>query len=241
MKYFDFTAALPAENLACDEALLDLCEAGKTGEILRFWEPKTHFVVLGYANQAAREANLETCQAGKIPVLRRCSGGGTVLQGPGCLNYSLVLMVPEIPASPMSSIASANEFIMHRHQAALQGLLKRPVRIAGHTDLTVANLKFSGNAQRRHQRAFIFHGTFLLNFDLSLVERFLPLPSKQPTYRENRSHGSFLTTLNIPATDVKIALKNAWEATDVLTDSPAAQIKELSETKYSRSDWNFKF
>src|SRR5262245_44929423 len=93
MKYFDFTCPSPVENLACDEALLDLCERGGEGEILRFWEPQTPLVVLGYANQAAREVNLEACRAAGTPVLRRCSGGGTVLQGPGCVNYSLVLEI----------------------------------------------------------------------------------------------------------------------------------------------------
>ena len=56
MKLCDLTLATPEENLACDEALLDLCEAGHSGDILRFWEPSRHFVVLGYANKAAREA-----------------------------------------------------------------------------------------------------------------------------------------------------------------------------------------
>ena len=59
--------------------------------MLRFWEPNKPFVVVGYANQAAREVDLEACRKLGIPVFRRCTGGGTVLQGPGCLNYSLDL------------------------------------------------------------------------------------------------------------------------------------------------------
>src|SRR6266404_876476 len=104
MKYIDLTLGTPAENLACDEALLNMCEEGLEGEILRFWEPKETFVVVGYANQAAREANLEACRAGNVPVLRRCSGGGTVLQGLGCLNYSLA----DVKAA-LRNIWSSNE------------------------------------------------------------------------------------------------------------------------------------
>ena len=89
MKGCDLTLPTPEENLACDEVLLDICEAGRLEGVLRFWEPAQHFVVLGYANRAAREANLEFCRSAGIRVLRRCSGGGAVLQGPGCLNYSL--------------------------------------------------------------------------------------------------------------------------------------------------------
>ena len=59
MRCLDATLSTPGANLACDEALLDLCEAAGGGEgILRFWEPSEEFVVLGYSNRAAREARL---------------------------------------------------------------------------------------------------------------------------------------------------------------------------------------
>src|ERR1700722_5119085 len=141
MKYFDFTFPTPAENLAGDEALMDLCENGLEGEILRFWEPKAPFIVLGYAHQAAREGNLEACKKEGIPVFRRCSGGGTVVQGPGCLNYSLILRMDD---GPLRSITGTNKFIIERHGAALEPLLKAGVQIQGHTDLALENLKFSG-------------------------------------------------------------------------------------------------
>src|SRR5688572_6131078 len=93
MRWLDLTFPTPAENLACDEALLDLCEAGFADEVLRFWESPTHFVVVGYGNKVDSEVEVAACRADGIPILRRCTGGGTVLQGPGCLNYSLVLRI----------------------------------------------------------------------------------------------------------------------------------------------------
>src|SRR5262245_29464931 len=93
MRLLDYTFPTPEENLACDEALLDLCEAGHAPEVLRFWEPSSHFVVVGYANRIADEVNVTECRTRGIPILRRCSGGGTVLQGPGCVNYALVLRI----------------------------------------------------------------------------------------------------------------------------------------------------
>jgi lipoate---protein ligase len=238
MKYFDFTFPTPAGNLAADEALMDLCENGLEGEILRFWEPETPFVVLGYANQAAREVNLEACKKEEIPVFRRCSGGGTVVQGPGCLNYSVIL---RMDAGPLRSITGTNKFIMERHIAALQPLLKAGAQVQGHTDLALQNLKFSGNAQRRLRNCLIFHGTFLLNFDISLIEKLLPMPSKQPCYRENRSHADFLTNLKLPPADVKLALRRIWNAEEALTNVPVEKIHELVSARYSRDEWNFKF
>src|SRR3954462_13945637 len=109
MTYCDLSLPSPEENLACDEVLLELCEQGQAGELLRVWEPSQYFVVLGYADKMSTEVNLTFSEANAIPILRRCTGGGTVLQGPGVLNYSLVLKIGE--SSPIHSIPATNNFI----------------------------------------------------------------------------------------------------------------------------------
>src|SRR5437899_12097636 len=143
--FCDLTFESPAENLACDEALLDWCEAGQAAEILRVWEPSKAFVVLGYANRAASEANLSFCQKNNIPVHRRCTGGGAVLQGVGVLNYSLILRTAG--NGPYHSIGATNNFVMQRHRAACAELLNAPVEIKGHTDLAIKDVTFYRNAQ----------------------------------------------------------------------------------------------
>src|SRR5882672_8728147 len=112
MNYLDFTLPTPAENLACDEALLNWAEQRGGPGIVRFWESPQPFVVLGYANKVKEEVDLAVCRELRVPILRRCSGGGTVLQGPGCLNYALVLKIDE--DSPLQSIAGTNSFVMRR-------------------------------------------------------------------------------------------------------------------------------
>jgi lipoate-protein ligase A len=250
MKLLDLTLPTPAENLACDEALLDWCEDENSAEILRFWEPREYFVVVGYANKISTEANAVACAENQIPILRRCSGGGTVLQGPGCLNYSLILKISE--HEPLQSISSTNRFIMERNRSALETLFTQHatrntnLSIAGHTDLTLNSQlstlnKFSGNAQRRKKHFLLFHGTFLLHFNISLIEKFLPVPSKQPDYRCKRTHSDFLTNLDLPADSVKSALREAWHADKPLKNLPRERIQLLSRDKYVTKEWNFKF
>jgi lipoate-protein ligase A len=239
MKLCDLTLPTPAENLAGDEALLDLCEAGGGDELLRLWALPQYFVVLGYANQAAREVNLPCCRKLTIPVLRRCTGGGTVLQGPGVLNYSLILRIDG--SGPFHSIPATNQFILQRHRDALAGLLPAPVEARGQTDLAIGSLKFAGNAQRRRRRFLLFHGSFLLHLDLELLEQILPLPSRQPDYRSNRSHAEFLMNLNLPGHAIKAALSKAWNATAPLDPIPFDQITLLAREKYARDEWNLKF
>jgi lipoate-protein ligase A len=239
MKHCDLTLPSPEENLACDEVLLELAEEGLGGEVLRFWEPIEYFVVVGYANKAAAEANLAFCESNEIPVLRRCTGGGTVLQGPGILNYSLVLRV-DGPA-PLQSITAANRFILNRNQTTLATLLRAPIEMCGHTDLAVGGLKFCGNAQRRKKRFLLFHGALLLNLDIDLLEKVLPMPSKQPDYRLNRSHSEFLMNLRVPASLIKAALLKAWDAAEPLADIPSARVTLLAREKYLLDEWNLKF
>ncbi len=121
MTALEFPPLQPAEILAAEEVLLDAAEAGIIGETLSFWESTQHFIVLGYGNKAATETNQSACERLGIPILRRISGGGTVLQGPGVLNYSLVLRAAE--GTPLAGISGANQFIMQRNAEALTQLL----------------------------------------------------------------------------------------------------------------------
>ena len=244
MKLLDLTLPAPAENLACDEALLDWCEDGVGEEVLRFWESRQYFIVVGYANKVASEVNAAACRTNGIPVYRRCSGGGTVVQGPGCLDYTILLKITE--DGPLRSITSANRFIMERNRAAIESLCPgsrtsnaRPhIAVRGHTDLCLDDLKFSGNSQRRRKHFLLFHGTFLLNFDLSLVSEVLRMPSRQPDYRKERSHASFLTNLNMPAKSVKAAMKWAWDANSPLNNPPLERTAVLVRDKYATPAWN---
>jgi len=239
MKLCDLTLGTPEENLACDEVLLDLCEAEGSEELLRLWALPRYFVVLGYANKATTEVNLPFCRQYGIPVLRRCTGGGTVLQGPGVINYSLILRTDD--SRPCHSIPATNKFILERHRDTVARLLMAPVEWRGQSDLAIGGLKFAGNAQRRRRRFLLFHGSFLLHLDLSLVEKALPLPSRQPDYRVNRTHSDFLINLNVPVQTMKAALIKAWDAQGVLDPIPWDQITFLAREKYGLDEWNLKF
>lgn len=237
MNFCDLTFPIPEENLACDEALLDLAESGLGGEILRFWEPSDFFVVVGYANKVAEEVHQVFCESNGIPIFRRCTGGGAVLQGPGVLNFSLVLRAE----AELHNIPAANRFILRRHQSALAEMLSAPVEIKGHTDLAIGGLKFSGNSQRRKKRYLLFHGSILIDLNIEMVEKTLLFPSREPEYRLGRSHSDFLLNLKLPSELVKSALRKRWDAAQPLREIPAAHIASLGREKYSRPEWNHKF
>jgi lipoate---protein ligase len=238
MRFVDHTFDRPEDNLACDEALLDLASEEGHDNILRVWEPHSCFVVVGYANVVHREVNTAECLTAGIPVLRRCSGGGAVLQGPGCLNYALVLHIER--ESALRTISGANEAILRRHVHALQHILPASPEIRGHTDLVLNDRKFSGNSQRRKGQHLLFHGTLLYGFALDQIERFLPLPSVEPEYRQRRPHSSFVGNLDVSRNKLLSVLQQAWNVHAQMEDLPDDRIATLSRERYGTRAWTYR-
>jgi lipoate-protein ligase A len=238
MNVFDHTYSSPAANLACDEWLLDQCDQGYIGDSLRFWEATEPFIVLGYANHYRAEVNLEFCREKKIPILRRCSGGGTVVQGPGCLNYALALRIPD--SGPLTHIGQTNQHILAQHRKALQPMLGQPVSIEGTSDLALLGRKISGNAQRRRKQALLFHGTLLYKADLALIGAALLLPPHMPDYRQARGHEDFLAICPAERDALVKALARIWNAKTSLPPPGQAELAPLINERYARDEWNLR-
>src|SRR6185503_13795422 len=81
MHVLDLTLPRLEENLALDEALLLAAEAGGP-DVLRFWEWTGPGVVIGAGGRWREEAQVEACESDGVPILRRSSGGGSVVLGP---------------------------------------------------------------------------------------------------------------------------------------------------------------
>ena len=225
----------PLENLVCDEVLLDLCDSGAVESALRFWESQEYFVVLGYGNNLEREVNRAACLHRGTPVFRRCSGGGAVLQGKGCLNYSLVISLTAHAA--LTTVDGANEFVMQRHRKVMEKLIAAPVFVQGHTDLVAYDCKFSGNAQRRRKSSLLFHGTFLIDFEIPLMDRLLLIPSREPSYRLGRSHSRFARNLRLTREQVVDALCEHWEAEEELESFDFASVQSGALARRGERRW----
>jgi lipoate---protein ligase len=203
---FDHTFLNPEENLKFEETFLGTIDDMKLDvTLLRFWESTSYFVVLGRSNKSNTETFEALCNKNGIPVLTRCSGGGTVLQGPGCLNYAFIKTFDNYT----SDITKTNDFVMSTIKT---GFLNAGlnVEVNGFTDLTIGNKKFSGNAQKRKRQTLLFHGTILYNFDLNKISEYLQYPSKSPDYRQNRDHSDFLTNIDMAPVMIKKTISDAF-------------------------------
>lgn len=241
MHYLDLTVKSPEGNLALDEALLDYCDGGHfDGEILRFWESEVPFVVLGLSGRVSEDVNVTYCNKMGYKILRRPSGGGTVLQGPGSLNYAFILKIERAPA--FASINAATQAILTAQKSALKPLAATgDIQIEGISDLTLDGKKFSGNAQRRKRHYFLFHGTLLYNFNLEEIERSLKLPPKRPAYRDSKSHMDFLCNFRAEKDSLKNQIKDFWKASQPFKGLSPSLMTQLIRDKYSQESWNYKF
>jgi len=245
LRLLDLSLNAPAGNIALDEALLNFCHAeseqGAASGTLRFWESAAPFVVLGVSGKLREEVDLEACARGGVPIIRRASGGGTVVQGPGCLNFALILPLTDHPE--LRDLTRSYRAILERVAAALEvpGL-----ELQGTSDLALGGLKVSGNAQKRTRHAVLHHGTLLYAFDVGSVAAWIREPEKQPAYRQRRRHAEFVRNLDLSPAEIRRRIAAAWHAeAEELDASVKSRLLEdvarLTEEKYSRVEWTERF
>jgi lipoate-protein ligase A len=234
MRFLDLTLPSAEANLALDEALLLEAEAGRGGETLRLWEWPRPAVVLGSGCVLRDDVDEENCVADGVPILRRSSGGGTVLLGKGCLLFSLVLSYERDPA--LAEIRPSYVYILERVAAALEGIVP-DVGPAGISDLAAGGWKVSGNAQQRKRTFLLHHGTLLYDFDLPLIGRYLRMPGRQPEYRAGRDHSAFVMNLPCGREELRRRLCGAWEAGEEVCAWPEEMVARLVAEKYATAAW----
>lgn len=233
MHLLDLTLPTLAENIALDEALLLDAEAGGA-EVLRFWEWRQVAVVLGAGGRLESEVHIEACAADGVPIVRRSSGGGAVLIGAGCLNYSLVLSFERDAA--LGDLHASYRYILGRIQRGLAS--DAPVlTFQGISDLTLGDRKCSGNAQQRKRTHLLHHGTLLYAFDATPMTRYLKGALRQPEYRHGRAHVDFVTNLGAGAEVLKTAMANVWQGREGTTNWPEEMTRRLVGEKYGRTEW----
>lgn len=232
MQLLDLTLPTAAENLALDESLLLAAEDG-AAEVLRLWQNPTPAVVLGAGGSVALDVNTAACDAEGVPILRRASGGGTVVLGPGCLCFSVVLKYSSTPG--LDQIPASNRYVLGRILNAVRRVVPE-ASVEGTSDLAVLGVKFSGNAQQRKRSHFLHHGTLLCGFDLGLMSRYLNAPERAPDYRQNRPHAAFVGNLPVGVEVMAKLLVEEWRPEGEYGSVPS--VRELVEEKYGRAEWN---
>ena len=236
MFYLELSCLDIATCLAVDEAFLVGLETHGSGEeLLYVWEPPDFAVVVGSGTRLDHEVKLNFCQALKIPIFRRISGGSSVVIGPGCLIYSLFLNRAHRPG--LASPSEAHRFVLTQVAKALQSCVPE-VEFYPPSDLGYCGRKFSGNSIRIKGKYLLYHGTILYRFPLEIVSLLLKEPPRQPEWRRKRCHKDFIINIPLSKGQLISLLRHAWQAYTTWIKVDWAQISDLVRARYSNALWN---
>jgi lipoate-protein ligase A len=170
-------------------------------------------IVMGISGKTRELIDVPKTQSRNIPIIKRFSGGGTVIVDEETIFVTFICQKAShpFPAYPepilkwsASIYAQAFPFISLKEN-----------------DYVIGNKKCGGNAQYIKKDRWLHHTSFLWNFKPSHMELLLH-PKKTPLYRKERSHTEFLTPLSShsPNKDLwinslKATLRSLYEVIDI--------------------------
>ena len=167
-----------------------LYKKNKTPALFRFFETKKQIIVLSSSNKAETELNIYSCEKANVPILRRKGGGGTVVLGPGCLILTFAFYAKDIFANT-KYFYMINELWIR----AIQEVVNVNLSQKGISDISAGEKKIAGTSIFRKKNLLVYQGSMLVDVNLNSISNLLSHPSKEPDYRQGRSHADFLTTL----------------------------------------------
>ena len=161
----------------------------KTNQFL-IWIPDKIYVVLGASNNPALALNIDNVMNDNIPVLKRPSGGQTVILTPNNIVIAAVFFDKK-SLHPKDVFQDINKLIISTiEQVGINNLSQM-----GISDITMAGKKILGSSIYRSKEALLYHAVLNLGEPASTFERYLKHPTKEPDYRQGRSHSEFVTSL----------------------------------------------
>lgn len=214
----------PWLNLAAEDYFLSLYPKDPKSYYLFFYQNLSS-LILGKTLQKEKEIFGNKAHP---PVLRRLSGGGSVLHGKGNLNFAFAAHLEENPdlfSVPFSYKKILEPIIQEMQKEAL---LPCRFSLQGDSDICLYQnscyKKISGNSQVRKKKWLLHHGTFVFKKELlRSLPYYLRFPDKVPTYRERREHKNFMVSV--------LPFKNAREIERIimraLKKTFACQVKTL--------------
>jgi len=178
----------PAQrNMDRDAAMLEDCGEGRIPPTVRIYGWSHPAITIGYSQNAEEELDLERCRELDIPVVRRPTGGRALLHHRE-VTYAVVAPVslPPFNRGLKATFGAVSEALLAGlHALGVQGKTnsgqqrsrsaRSPACFASlnHCEITVDGKKLVGSAQKRTAKAFLQHGSLILESDHALFTSLL--------------------------------------------------------------------
>ena len=148
--------------------------------------PRT--IVMGISGKMEGLLNGELVQRDNIPVIRRFSGGGTVIVDEETLFITFIFSKGMVDVTPFP------ESIMRWSADLYSAAWQIPGFSLLENDYIIQDQKCGGNAQYIRKDRWLHHTSFLWDYKAENMA-YLQRPVKQPKYRQDRGHLEFLCRL----------------------------------------------
>ncbi|MCP5049664.1 MAG: hypothetical protein GY940_21015 [bacterium] len=154
------------------------------------WEPQFLSVVLGQSNKPEKALHQGHVASDNVPVYKRPSGGESVVLSPKTLVISILKQGDPL-RSPKLYFKEYNSIIIH----ALASLGIQDLRERGISDICIGEQEILGSSIYRNKNMVLYHAVLNRAESTDTFERYLKHPTKEPGYRQGRSHREFVTSL----------------------------------------------
>ncbi len=153
-------------NMGIDSAIVQSVAAGESLPTLRLYSWISPAVTVGYFQKVSETVNTHYCRENNINVIRRITGGGTVLHHKE-ITYSFVVPISNsfLPKDLISSFKAIIDPIIEALIKTGIDAVFKPVN-----DIIVNNKKISGSAQTRKHGVILQPGTILTKIDKNMFE-----------------------------------------------------------------------
>jgi lipoate-protein ligase A len=154
------------------------------------WIPDKSYIVLGASNKAEDALILENVRTDNISVLKRPSGGQTVMLTPN--NLIIAVVFSDLKTlKPKDVFNEMNLLII----SALEKAGIANLKMSGISDIAILEKKILGSAIYRSKDVLLYHAVLNLGEPATTFEKYLKHPSREPDYRLGRKHSDFVTSL----------------------------------------------
>lgn len=158
--------------------------------ICSVWRPDKTYVILGRANNVSTSLLTKNIESDNVEVYKRPSGGETVILSPNMIVYSAKMKFQK-STNTRDTFARINSVLI-KH---LSGLGIKNLGSKGISDISIGIKKIAGSSMYLQKDVLFYHAVLNISEDPSLIARYLKHPTKEPGYREGRSHEEFVTSL----------------------------------------------